>query len=62
LGNSKPVPGLPLITSKDNASLAPLLYEAVEQALEETPQDIKQTLLIKGLVKARPSDYDGFKV
>lgn len=62
LGNSKPNPGLPLITSKDNEHLAPLLYEAVEKAVAETPEDILQTLLIKGLVKATPSDYDGFKV
>lgn len=62
LGNSKPLAGLPLITSKDNAHLTPLLYEAIEQALEETPEDILQRLLIKGLVKAKPSDYDGFKV
>lgn len=62
LRNSKPKPGLPLITSKDNEHFAPLLYEAVEQALAETPEDIKQTLLIKGLVKAKGSDYDGFKV
>lgn len=62
LRNSNPKPGLPLITSKDNEHLAPLLYEAVEQAVAETPEDILQTLLIKGLVKATPSDYDGFKV
>lgn len=62
LRNSKPTPGLPLITSKDNEHLAPLLYEAVEAALSDTPEDILETLLIKGLVKARPSDYDEFKV
>lgn len=62
LGASRPKPGLPLITSKEHASLAPLLYEAVEQAVAETPEDILQTLLIKGVVQAKPSDYDGFKV
>lgn len=62
LRNSKPNPSLPLITSKDNEHLAPLLFEAVEQAVAETPEDILQTLLIRGLVRAKPSDYDGFKV
>ena len=62
LGASKPTPGLPLITSKDNEHLVSQLFEAVEKALEETPEDVLQTLLIKGVVKAEPSDYDGFKV
>lgn len=62
LRNSKPKPGLPLITSKDNAHLVPQLFEAVKQGVEETPEDVLQTLLIKDVVPARPSDYDGFKV
>ncbi len=62
LGNSKPKPGLPLITSQDNAHLVPQLFEAVEQAVEETPDDILQTLLIRGVVPAKPSDYDEFKL
>ena len=62
LRNSKPLPGLPLITSKDNQHLAPLLFEAVKTAIEETAIDVLETLLIKGVVKAKPSDYDAFKV
>jgi ABC-type phosphate/phosphonate transport system substrate-binding protein len=62
LGNSRPVPGLPLITSKANQELVPYLYEALQDALDDTPQDILQTLFILGAVKAEPSDYDDFKV
>ena len=62
LGASKPKPGLPLITSRDNQHLAPLLYEAVSVAINETPDDVLQTLLIKGVVSAKPSDYDEFKL
>lgn len=62
LGNSRPKPGLPLITSKDNEHLASQLFDAVQEAVEEAPEDILQTLLIRGLVKAKPSDYDGFKI
>lgn len=62
LRNSKPKPGLPIITSKDNEHLVPLLFEAVQEGVRETPQDVLETLLIKGVVHAKPSDYDGFKV
>ena len=62
LKSSKPKAGLPLITSKDNQHLIPQLFEAVQQALNETPHDVLETLLIKGVVHAKPSDYDGFKV
>ncbi len=62
LGASKPKAGLPLITSNDNAHLVPQLLEAVQQAVEETPSDVLQTLLIQGVVAARPADYNGFKI
>ena len=62
LGASKPKPGLPLITSKDNQHLTPLLFEAVSEAIHETPEDVLQTLLIKDVVPAKPSDYDEFKL
>lgn len=62
LSASKPKAGLPLITSKDNEHLVPQLFEAVQQAVEEAPDDVLQTLLIQGVVPAKPSDYDGFKL
>ena len=62
LGTSKPKAGLPLITAQENQHLAPLLLEAVKHAVEETPEDVLRTLLIKGVVSAKPSDYDGFKL
>jgi len=62
LGNSRPKPGLPLITSREHVSLAPILFEAVSEAVDEAPMDVLDTLLIKGVVRAKPSDYDAFKV
>lgn len=62
LGNSKPQPGLPMITANANASLANLLLDAVLEAVADTPQDVLETLLIRGVVRAKASDYDHFKV
>jgi len=62
LGNSRPKPGLPLITSKEYASIAPLLFQALDEGVREAPMDVLDTLLIKGVVKAKASDYTGFKV
>ena len=60
LGTSRSLPGLPLITSRENSSRSDQLLEAISKAIEETPQDALDALLIRGVVKARHDDYKVF--
>lgn len=58
IGHSNPVPGLPLITSLDNADKVPLLYKAVDNAVKNLNLEDKNTLFINGMVAAHDSDYE----
>jgi len=57
LGNSNPVPGLPLITSVENHNLVDQLFKAVNAAVSKPGKAHEKSLGIKGFGRAEPSDY-----
>jgi ABC-type phosphate/phosphonate transport system substrate-binding protein len=48
-------PALPLITSLTLDSN--LIYDAVKKAIKELPTDMRDAMLLKGIVKISPSNY-----
>jgi len=60
LGYSKPVPGLPLITTHEFASKQALITEVIKSVLHQLPPEISRLLMMKNLIEAEDSDYDIF--
>ena len=50
-------PALPLITGAVNAGRAGIIADAVEAAIRELEQDVRDALLVTGLVRFKPEDY-----
>ena len=60
LGYSTPKPGLPLITSLQNAGIASELYDAVTIALDNTDEETREILRIRDVLPASEADYRVF--
>ena len=50
-------PALPLITSAANAESAGIIADAVEAAIRDLNDDVRDALFITGLVRFKPEDY-----
>lgn len=50
-------PGLPLITGARNADRADAIADAVEAAIARLEEDVRDAVLLTGLVRFKPADY-----
>ena len=60
IGYSNPLPGLPLITSLENAEHIPALYDSFKAAIDGLSSQTKDELLIKDIIPATDGDYEVF--
>jgi ABC-type phosphate/phosphonate transport system substrate-binding protein len=60
IGYSAPKPGLPLITSNTLAGKTDELYSAIKTGISKLPEETRETLMIRQVLKAKDADYDVF--